>query len=209
MRHGESVGNVERRLQGHADLELTEQGRVQGLRLRDRFQSEGFQPTHIYSSPLQRAAETAQIVAYLWHIPIVHWDRLMEQDIGAFSGLTWAEISAKYSEVAWRFQESNNWDIVEGAETLKSLNDRGRQVLYELKEVHTNDDAVLMFTHGGILQHVVAALLGTERIWEVSVRNTAVFEFVLDIDQWPYGGGNQQGDLRWKIVRFNDVSHLD
>ena len=100
VRHGESVANAEGRLQGHAEFGLSEEGRAQSHRLRERFQREDFHPTHIYSSPQQRTSETARIVASYWPVPIVYWDDLKEYDIGIFSKLTWEEICAKYPEVA-------------------------------------------------------------------------------------------------------------
>ena len=207
VRHGESEGNAEERLQGHADYGLTPTGRAQSQELRERFRNENLRPTHIYSSPLRRAAETVQIVTSIWPIQVTYWGELKEQDIGVFSGLTWDEISAKYPEVAQQFQMSRDWEIVDGAETLESLRDRGRHVLLALKALHTNDDAVLVFTHGGILQHMVAELMGTGRTWEISVHNTALFEFILDIDQWPLDGAGLKSGFRWSIVHFNDASH--
>ena len=92
VRHGESEANAEGRLQGHAEFKLSEEGRTQSQRLSERFQKKDFRPTHIYSSPQQRAAETARIVAASWPVPIVHWDELKEFDVGIFTGLTWDEI---------------------------------------------------------------------------------------------------------------------
>ena len=65
-----------------------------------------------------------------------------------------------------------------------------------------------MFTHGGILQFMLATLMGTERTWEVPVRNTAVFDFTLDLERWPLYGGDLQNNFLWCVVHFNDASHL-
>ena len=208
VRHGESEANAEGRLQGRAEFELSEEGRSQSQKLRDRFQKEDLQPTHIYSSPQQRAAETARIVASSWSVPLVYWDDLKEYDVGIFTGLTWDEIGKKYPEVVQEFQKSRDWDIVEGAETLRSRRDRARRAIEAVTERHTNDDSVLIFTHGGILQYMVAALMGTERTWGISVRNTAVFEFTLDMERWSLDGDGLQNPSLWRIVSFNDASHL-
>ena len=208
VRHGESEGNAEGRLQGHAEFGLSEEGRAQSRRLRERFQREEFQPTHIYSSPLRRAAETAQIVASSWPVPTVYWDDLKEHDVGIFSGLTWEEIGAKYPDIQQEFQKSRDWDIVEGAESLRMQRDRGRRVIGAVIERHANDDAVMIFTHGGILLNMLAALLGTERTWGMSVRNTAVFDFTLDLERWSLGGDVPLNSLLWRIGHFNDASHL-
>ena len=68
-------------------------------------------------------------------------------------------------------------------------------------------DVVVLFAHGGILQCIVAALLGTERVWSVAVANTAVFEFEIDLERWRRGS-DLQNNRRWRILRFNDAEHL-
>ena len=85
VRHAESTGNAEDRLQGQDDFPLSERGRRQAALLRARFESEGYLPTHIYSSPLSRTLETARIASAGWEVPISEWDDLMETDIGVFS----------------------------------------------------------------------------------------------------------------------------
>ncbi len=66
-----------------------------------------------------------------------------------------------------------------------------------------------MFTHGGILTHIVAQLLGTDRLWSLDICNTAVFEFSIDADRWREDGQARTNMNLWHIVRFNDASHLD
>ena len=99
-----------------------------------------------------------------------------------------------------------------GAEELelqiRSRRDRSRKVIKAAIERHANDHAVMMFTHGGILQYMLAALMGTERIWGVSIGNTAVFDFTLDLERWSVDGAGLQNNCFWHIVHFNDASHL-
>ena len=208
VRHGESAANAEGRLQGHAEFRLSEKGRAQSHRLRERFQREGFQPTHIYSSPQQRTAETVRIVASHWPVPIVYWNDLKEHDVGIFSGLTWNEISAKYPEVALKFKKSRDWGIVEGAEPLRSQRSRARQVVEAVIELHASGDTVIVFTHGGILQHLLAVLMGTEHTCRTPVRNTAIFDFALDLECWSQDGGVLRNNYLWRVEHFNDTSHL-
>ena len=208
VRHGESTGNAEKRLQGRAEFELSKVGRAQARALRDRFKDEDFQPTHVYSSPQKRAAETAQIVSASWHLAISYWDDLKEQDIGVFSGLTWPEISSRYPDVAEEFDESRNWDLVEGAETLAQRRSRGGRVVEGLLDRHENDDRVLVFTHGGILQFMIANLLGTGRTWGMGAQNTGIFDFDLDLERWSQDGDSLHNPVHWRISRFNDASHL-
>ena len=208
VRHAESTANAEARLQGHAEFELSESGRAQAERLRGRFEAEGFQPTYIYSSPQRRTAETARIVACLWPLSITCWDELMEHDIGIFSGLTWREIEDRYPDMARQFQVSRDWDLVQGAETLAQRRARARRVVETVIHKHGNEDVVLLFTHGGILQRMIAALMGTGRTWGMNVRNTGVFDFSLDLERWSLSGDGLLNTTHWHIRHFNDASHL-
>jgi broad specificity phosphatase PhoE len=63
VRHGQSTGNVEKRMQGQGEYDLTPIGRLQATRLAHRLRAENWHPTHAYSSPLRRAMQTAEILA--------------------------------------------------------------------------------------------------------------------------------------------------
>ena len=209
VRHAESTGNAQGRWQGRDDTLLTELGRKQAAKLRERFTSEGYQPSHIYSSPLSRTLETAQIASSAWDIPIVQVDDLMETDIGVFAGKTWQDIEEQMPEVAREFAVSRNLDLVDGAETYTQRSDRAQRVVDLITGEHTDDDSVLVFTHGGIISHIFAQLVGTDRMWGLGVRNTAMFEFTIAVERWQLDGLDRvNSDLR-RINLFNDASHLD
>ena len=195
-------------MQGHAEFDLSEAGRAQAQRLYARFQGNGLLPTYVYSSPQRRAAETAEIVARSWSAPVDFWGELKEHSVGIFTGLTWDEISAKYPEVAREFQESRDWDIVEGAEPLRQRRARASRVVEEVLHKHADEDVVVLFTHGGILQHMLSALIGADRTWGLAVHNTAVFDFSLDLERWSLDGDVLLSPTLWRINHFNDASHL-
>ena len=175
----------------------------------ERLEHEEYKPTRIYSSPLSRVLETAQIASSNWELPIEQWDDLMEHDVGAFSGLTWAELEERFSETLREFNETRNFDIIEGAETLAEMQARARRVVDRLVSQHDNEDRVLVFSHGGILTWIIAQFLGADRIWGISVRNTAIFEFSVDVDKWHMDGSIRTANNLWRIERFNDARHLD
>ncbi len=207
IRHGVTAANAEFRLQGHADVELSAEGVDQAERLHRRFASEGLQPTHIYSSPLRRTAATASIASSSWDVPIVHWDDLKETDVGAFTGLTIAEAEVRFPEMTRAFLRDDDWDVVDNAEGYQARNDRARRVVDRVVADHADGDVVVLFAHGGILQCIVAALMGTDRVWSVAVGNTAVFEFEIDLERWRQDV-DRQNNRRWNILRFNDTEHL-
>lgn len=210
VRHAESVGNAEERLQGHADYPLTDLGRAQAARLFDRFRTERFEPSHVYSSPLKRVAETAQIVSRAWPVEISYSDDLKEQDVGVFSGLTWEEAETAYPEMARMLIESGDWGAVEGAESLADIRLRAEGAVGGLIDGRGADDIVVAFAHGGIILRMLSVLMGTERVWRPPLQNTTLFDFTLDSSRWrlrDFGLNNR--DSVWRVNRFADASHLD
>ena len=184
VRHAESVGNAEERLQGHADYPLTDLGRAQAARLFDRFKAERFEPSHVYSSPLKRVAETAQIVSRGWPVEISYSDDLKEQDVGVFSGLTWEEAETAYPDMARMLIESGDWGAVEGAESLVDIRLRAEGAVGGLIDGRGADDIVVAFAHGGIILRMLSVLMGTERVWRPPLQNTTLFDFTLDSSRW-------------------------
>jgi probable phosphoglycerate mutase len=64
-RHGETDWNAERRMQGHIDTPLNSHGQLQAQRLAQSLQRAGHTFDHLYSSDLQRAADTAKQVSHV------------------------------------------------------------------------------------------------------------------------------------------------
>ena len=209
VRHAESTGNAQGRWQGRDDTQLTDLGREQAARLGERFLSEGYRPSHIYSSPLSRTFETARIASSAWDIPIARVDDLMETDVGVFTGLSWEEIELSMPEVAKEFAATRNTDIIEGAESYAQKSERARRVVEWVIADHANEDSVLLVSHGGIMQYIFAQIIGTDRIWGVSVRNTGIFDFTIDVDRWRLDGQNLGNTNIRRIDLFNDATHLD
>lgn len=84
IRHGQTDWNVERRFQGSKDIPLNQTGIAQAHAAKDLMR--GLPITHIYSSTLQRARVTADIVNEGLNLPIVGMDGLQEVNFGVFEG---------------------------------------------------------------------------------------------------------------------------
>ena len=93
-RHGETDWNRERRFQGHADPPLNRTGRAQAVDLSVTLMAEEL--AAIYSSPLRRALETAEVVAASHGLEAVPVRALREVDVGSWSGLTRAEVEERF-----------------------------------------------------------------------------------------------------------------
>ena len=110
IRHGETHANAEGRIQGQAGppaFPLSPNGRIQAERLRDSLLNRGIEPTHMYTSPLQRAIETAEILSEPWPIKFAKWDDLKEYGFGELTGLTRDEV--KLSWVTMKMSLPSSW----------------------------------------------------------------------------------------------------
>ncbi len=208
IRHAQSTGNVDRRMQGQGDYPLTDCGRTQAQKLAQQLQD--FPPTAIYSSPLQRTIDTAEILRQGLSSapPIQLTPELAEHQNGIFQGLTWAAAEAQYPELCAQLEASMDWIPVPGAETLRQARDRVERLVDYLLLNHRNGDRVWLVSHGWIMQQLIAALLGSNRSWRMTIKNTAYFEFWIDQSCWYRSDDDRLNTERWQIVRFNDVSHL-
>jgi broad specificity phosphatase PhoE len=154
-RHGESDWNVEKRFQGHSDRPLTERGRKQAHALADLVASEKIDA--VYTSPLSRARETAEIVAARAGLEPEALPELREVDTGSWSGLSRADVEARFPEgfTRWRAGRSG-W---EDGETYEEMAQRVICALRTIAENHP-DGRVLIISHGGPIRAIHAAAEG-------------------------------------------------
>lgn len=156
-RHGESDWNRAKRWQGHADRPLTDAGRAQSRELAERLAETELDA--VYSSDLQRARETAEIVAETRDLKVAVLPDLREVDVGSWSGLTRAEAEEKFPEAYRRWVAGGEgWD---DGETYEQL---GRRVLRAVQTIAAEHpgDRVLVVAHGGSIRAVHAAALGVD-----------------------------------------------
>jgi probable phosphoglycerate mutase len=155
IRHGETDWNRESRFQGHADTHLNEAGRAQAGALAHELTGERF--AAVYSSPLKRSAETAEIIASSLGLEVQLDKALMEVDVGSWSGLTRSEIEVRFPEGYARWLEyGHGWD---DGETYDELGLRVVDGLREIGASHS-DEQILAITHGGPIRSVLAAAEG-------------------------------------------------
>lgn len=158
IRHGESVGNAEGRMQGRYDTSLSELGRAQVCLLAERLQREGWQLAALYASPLRRAAETAEILAAALARPIAWDERLLEYDIGQIGGVVWADVETLYPEI-WQQLHGPGPVAFPGEEGLDAFQRRVAALVEDLRGRHGDDEIVGLVSHGGTLSMVICYAL--------------------------------------------------
>lgn len=150
VRHGQSVWNADGRWQGQADPPLSDLGVDQAAAAADSDAVDGVRA--LYSSDLERARHTAQLLGVRLGLDPVVDERLRERHAGAWEGCTRAEIDAGWPG----FLESGRRP--EGYEADGSVLDR---VLAALAAVASAEDGdVLVVTHGGVVRTVERHLGG-------------------------------------------------
>jgi alpha-ribazole phosphatase len=152
-RHGETDYNRDWRFQGRSDLELNHTGRRQAEGLRQRLSQEPIDVIH--TSPLKRAAETADIIARGRGLRIVACENLAEIDFGKFEGLTYDEIVKSYPD--WR-PSHLSFTAYEG-EDLEQLGRRVRAFAEKLRNDNPTDADILIVAHSGSLCVLLCVLL--------------------------------------------------
>jgi phosphoserine phosphatase len=156
-RHGESDWNRAHRWQGHADRPLTERGRAQAADLAKRLREIPLDA--IYSSDLERARETAKVVARSQGVEVTQLPALREVDVGSWSGLTREDAERRYPKGFRRWRAGGTgWD---DGESYGEMSTRILTAVYEIADRH-DGGRVLIVTHGGPIRAIHAAALGLQ-----------------------------------------------
>jgi broad specificity phosphatase PhoE len=152
-RHGETDWNREQRFQGHADPPLNQTGRAQAVDLSVALAAEPL--AAVYTSPLRRALETAEIVAAAHGQEPVTVDALMEVDVGAWQGLTRADIEERYPDQFARWLDHVDGFGFTDGESYEELGARVIPALLGLAAIHPGE-RILAVTHGGPIRTALA-----------------------------------------------------
>jgi broad specificity phosphatase PhoE len=194
IRHAETEYNREGRVQGFTDSALSELGRRQSRRLRERIRSIGIGAAAC--SPSSRASETARI-ALDRNLALEVFDGLREMHLGVWEGRVAADIRREYPEEVKLWFDRPSELRLEGGETLRGFRRRVSHTMDAIRERHP-DGTVAIFTHGGVIRVYLTRLLGMklDDVWRFRIHNTSLTRVLFP--------GN-----RPRIDLLGDVSHLD
>jgi len=155
LRHGEHVlrGRV---LAGRTPgVGLSARGRAEIAAVADRLAEE--QIAALCSSPLQRARETAEILAERLDLPIEYREDVLELDFGEWTGLTFDAVRADERWQLW--STCRSIATVPGGESMRQVQERAVKALFELRQAHC-DGTVVVVSHGDVIRAALLFALG-------------------------------------------------
>ena len=195
VRHGESVGNYENRLQGQEDYPLTEEGRRQAVLTAHRLEELG--AAAVYSSHLLRARETAFAIGERLGTEPAILEDLSEYHFGEYSGMTYAEIRERFGAIANPAERT-----YPGEEGRDNFYNRVTSTLWGIAADHP-DQTVAVVSHGGPIALFCQSVLGLayKRPMPFSISNCS-----LNIIDASISSADSKSAV---LLHLNDICHLE
>ena len=195
IRHGETEWNTMGKFQGCTDIALSEEGIKQAELLKNRLKGDF---DYIYSSPLSRAFETANVLASDTDKEVTVASEIREINFGEWEGLTAKEIAENYPEIfkAWRTDKTESY-ICGGDCSIHNAANRAQKCILDIVNQHKGKKIAIV-AHGGIIK---AGLIGIFE-WDMTMYhkmalgNTCINTLTFD------------DDLKPALLALNDTNHL-
>jgi len=192
-RHGETVWNVEKIYRGRTDVNLDEVGIKQAELLGKYLSNRELEA--IYSSPLKRAIDTANIIARYQKIGVHIAEGLIDFDYGEWQSLPEQEAKRLYPTLHNEWHNSPHKVKMPGGESLEDVKTRAIEVVNDVLSKYQG--GVVLVSHRVVNKVLICSLLGLENsyFWNIKqdVCGITIFNYV---------------DGRFVLARHNDTSHL-
>lgn len=193
VRHGETEWNRQRRLQGRTDIPLNDAGLAEARKAAKALRDVNFD--RIFTSPLQRARKTAEILRGSREIPITAEPLLIEVSFGIGEGIQLHTVAlggepcrsgipdsqaiaapepmppesteAVRAAVLRFFRDPGHYEPVDGAESITEVKARALAFLDVLRPLEGSCERVLVTAHGGIIRAILDVIeeLPDEEFW--------------------------------------------
>jgi probable phosphoglycerate mutase len=174
LRHGQAKNNTERVLAGRTEgIPLTEVGIRQAKHTAELL--EHMNISAIYSSPIQRAKHTAEIVGQHNSIDVTIDDRLIELDMGKFTGMPYDEIINSHGNVFMKFYNGELEIAHNGVETFFDVKKRVLGIVDHVISSHSDENVVLV-THMDPIKAMLSTIvdLSATNLFELIIANASL-----------------------------------
>jgi probable phosphoglycerate mutase len=167
-RHGETDWNIAGILQGWMDVEINDRGRRQAYELVATFSTVSF--SKIYSSPLIRSRETAEIVARSLRLAAPECvDGLMERNFGAIQGIPKAELADLNPVLLQQILKRNPATHFEQGESMDEFADRVLDAIASIARPNAGK-RILVISHGWVMDVITRHIAGLPRTAILSMK---------------------------------------
>lgn len=174
LRHGQATNNTERVLAGRTNgIPLTDTGIKQVQHTAELL--EHMNVSRIYSSPIQRAKHTAEIVGKHNSLDVSIDDRLIELDMGKFTGMAYDDIFNNHGNVFMKFYNGELEIAHNGVETFSDVKKRVLNIVDHVVEKHPDENVVLV-THMDPIKAMLSTIvdLSPTNLYELIIANASL-----------------------------------
>jgi broad specificity phosphatase PhoE len=192
VRHGETLWNNQKKIQGITDVELSQLGHEQANKLSHALQNENFDK--IITSPLKRAYDTAQSIARHHAPPITVENDLHELNAGELEGLTFPDLQLQYAEFLNKWMIDHASVTMPQGESLQEVQDRVWPVIQRITATSEN---ALVVSHSFVIITILCKVRNLSLSHSKEMRVGVASRTCLEIEN---------GTMN--VVLFNDTDHL-
>ena len=198
VRHGQTEWNQLGRIQGRTDIPLNDTGIMQA-----RAAGEGLSQRRIdavYSSPMQRAFDTATEIARPHGLPVISLDDIIEIDFGLWEKKTADELKKLYPEYwndwSWHLDEEKSANMQ--AESAYTILNRVKRALNSIFEENTAGSTAVVVSHTMPIKLIMANAIGLplKSLQSIKVGNCGICE--LDMNS----------DMSGSLITWNESGYL-
>ena len=174
LRHAQAENNTERILAGRTEgVHLTKTGIEQAERIAKYLKP--LDISAIYSSPIERASHTAEIVAKNNSLDHNLDDRLTEIEMGKFTRMNYDDMFAKYGNIFLKFYENDPVIAEHEVETFPEVQSRILDMVNHIVEKHKNENVILV-THMDPIKSMLSTVMGLKpkTLFELIIANASL-----------------------------------
>ena len=174
LRHAQAENNAKRILAGRTDgVHLTKTGIEQAERIAKYLKP--LDISAIYSSPIERASHTAEIVAKNNSLDHNLDDRLTEIEMGKFTRMNYDDMFAKYGNIFLKFYENDPVIAEHEVETFPQVQSRILDMVNHIVEKHKNENVILV-THMDPIKSMLSTVMGLKpkTLFELIIANASL-----------------------------------
>jgi broad specificity phosphatase PhoE len=195
VRHGQTAWNREDLIRGQVDVPLDDTGLAQAAATAARIAAE-WKPVALYSSPLRRAVQTAQLIADRLGLELRTVTGFNDMNFGQWQGLAYSEVRQRWPEMSEAWLTRPHTVTFPNGESLSRVRQRGMSALHQVIQQHPDQDAVIV-GHIVLNRVLLCAVLGLDdsHHWRIGQDTCAV-----NMIEWREGA--------FFIGSLNDTCHL-